>query len=71
MPHYPHSGHKMFAVGIYNREVRSLVKENRSHDFFFDDIFGRTFICTISRLETKARRVNLFTNGFRAKTVLL
>lgn len=36
MERTPHNGDKVFEVGIYNKEVRSLVKENLSHDFFDD-----------------------------------
>lgn len=32
----PCSGHQVFEVAIYNRDVRSLVKENQSHSFFDD-----------------------------------
>lgn len=39
MLHHPHSGHKMFEVGIYNREVRNLVKENKSHALY-DDVWA-------------------------------
>lgn len=32
----PTNGNKVFEVKIYNREVRSLVKENLSHTIFDD-----------------------------------
>jgi len=32
----PTAGTQIFEVSIYNKEVRSLVKENRSH-LFYDD----------------------------------
>jgi len=32
----PKNGHQLFEVAIYNKEVRALVKENRSHCFFDD-----------------------------------
>jgi hypothetical protein len=32
----PTAGNHVYEVSIYNREVRSLVKENQSH-LFFDD----------------------------------
>lgn len=36
MERTPHNGDQVFEVSIYNREVRSLVKENQSHAFFDD-----------------------------------
>ena len=36
MLHLPINGHQIFEVFLFNREVRSLVKENQSHDFFND-----------------------------------
>ena len=36
MERTPHNGDQVFEVSIYNKEVRSLVKENMSHDFFDD-----------------------------------
>lgn len=30
------SGRKIFLVAIYNKEVRAMVKENRSHTYFDD-----------------------------------
>ena len=36
MERTPHNGDQVFEVSIYNKEVRSLVKENQSHDFFDD-----------------------------------
>ena len=36
MERTPHNEDKVFEVSIYNKEVRSLVKENQSHAFFDD-----------------------------------
>jgi len=36
MIHQPNEGQQLFEVSIYNKEVRAMVKENRSH-YFFDD----------------------------------
>jgi len=41
MLHLPNNGQHVFEVAIYNQEVRSLVKENLSHDFF-DDYWADT-----------------------------
>jgi len=32
----PRQGNHVFEVSIYNKEVRSLVKENQSHNYFDD-----------------------------------
>jgi len=32
----PESGHQVFEVSIYNKEVRAMVKENQHHHFFDD-----------------------------------
>jgi hypothetical protein len=32
----PESGHQVFEVRIYNKEVRAMVKENQHHHFFDD-----------------------------------
>lgn len=36
MLHQPNNGQKVFEVRIYNKDVRAMVKENRSHCFFDD-----------------------------------
>ena len=36
MLHLPNAGQQVFEVSVYNREVRSLVKENQSHHYFDD-----------------------------------
>jgi len=33
----PESGHQIFEVQIYNKEVRAMVKENQHHHFFDDE----------------------------------
>ena len=33
---HPKSGKKLFLVAVYNKDVRSMVKENQSHSFFDD-----------------------------------
>ena len=36
MERTPHNSDQVYEVAIYNRKVRSLVKENQSHSFFDD-----------------------------------
>ena len=36
MLHASCNGHQVFEVSVYNKEVRSLVKENQSHSYFDD-----------------------------------
>ena len=36
MERTPHNGDQVFEVSIYNKDVRSLVKDNQSHAFFDD-----------------------------------
>ena len=52
----PCNGHQVFEVALYNKEVRSLVKDNQSHDFF-DDQWADTHVHdVIAKDETDARR---------------
>ncbi len=53
----PNSGNQVFEVAIYNKEVRSLVKENLSHNYF-DDYWADVQIRDIiAKDETEARRL--------------
>ena len=36
MKHPPRDGDSIYEVAIYNKEVRSLVKDNQSHNLFDD-----------------------------------
>ena len=36
MLQHPKNGNKLFLVAVYNKDVRSLVEENQSHNFFDD-----------------------------------
>ena len=57
MLHWPEHGHKSFEVTVYNREVRALVKQNRSHSFF-DDHWADRHVCDVeARNEAEARAV--------------
>ncbi len=37
MYEFPTNGRQAFQVGVYNRDVRALVKENKSHDGIRDE----------------------------------
>ncbi len=57
MLHLPNTGHKMFEVAIYNKKVRALVKENKSHSFFDDYWADLQVRDVVARNETEARRL--------------
>jgi len=53
----PCNGHQVFEVALYNKDVRSLVKDNQSHDFF-DDQWADTHLHDIVAIdEVDARRL--------------
>lgn len=57
MLHKPQNGEHVFEVSIYNKEVRSLVKENQSHGVYDDhwaDCHPHDFVAAD---ETEARRM--------------
>jgi len=55
MLHLPDTGHKVFEVAIYNKEVRALVKLNQSHSFF-DDQWAKVQVRdVVARDEGEAR----------------
>jgi len=57
MLHLPNNGQQVFEVSIFNKAVRSLVKENCSH-IYFDDYWADTQIRdVIAKNETEARRL--------------
>ncbi len=52
----PRDGQNIYEIAIYNREVRSLVKENQHHQFF-DDYWADPQIrdiCAESEAEARA-----------------
>ena len=53
----PMDGERVFEVSIYNKLVRSLVKENQSHDVFDDHWADLRIQKLIARDEYEARRV--------------
>jgi len=57
MLHLPINGHQIFEVFLFNREVRSLVKENQSHDFFDDQWADVQIRDVTARDETHARQL--------------
>lgn len=48
-------GTSVFDVGVYNREVRALVKENRSHNLFADNWADVHVHGVTARTEEEAR----------------
>ena len=57
MLHVPMDGERLFEVSIYNKLVRSLVKENQSHDVFDDHWADPHIQKLIARDESEARRI--------------
>jgi len=55
MLHLPDTGHKVFEVAIYNKEVRALVNKNQSHSYF-DDQWAKVQVRdVVARDEGEAR----------------
>ena len=53
----PNIGKQVFEVSIYNKEVRSLVKDNQSHSFF-DDFWADSQIRDImAKNKSEAKRL--------------
>lgn len=57
MKRTPHNGDQVFEVSIYNKEVRSLVKENQSHAFFDDHWADEQLRDVLAETEDQARKV--------------
>jgi hypothetical protein len=53
----PCNGHQAFEVALYNKDVRSLVKDNQSHDFFDDQWADTHFHDVIAKDENEARQL--------------
>ena len=62
MLHLPNVGQQVFEVSIYNKEVRSLVKENQSNHFFDDQWADLQIRDVVANDEVEARK--LFTERF-------
>ena len=57
MLHRPLDGEYVYEISIYNKDVRSLVKENQSHNVF-DDHWADTQLHDVVAIdETEARRM--------------
>ncbi|NQU61967.1 MAG: hypothetical protein HQ512_12620 [Rhodospirillales bacterium] len=53
----PSAGQQAFEVSVYNKDVRSLVKENQSH-LFFDDHWADIHVHdVVARDESHARQL--------------
>ena len=57
MLHKPNAGELVFEASIYNKEVRSLVKENQSHDIYDDHWADCRKHDVCARNEDEARRM--------------
>ena len=53
----PKNGHNIYEVAIYNREVRSLVKENQSHRYFDDQWADVQLRDIMAKDESEAREL--------------
>ncbi len=53
----PNAGHQVFEVAVYNKDVRALVKENKSHWRFEDTWADVQIRDVVARDETEARRL--------------
>ena len=57
MLHKPCDGEQVYEVSLYNKDVRSLVKENQSHDLFEDHWADSQKHDVVACDETEARRM--------------
>ena len=57
MLHLPNAGQQVFEVSIYNRNVRTLVKENQSHHFFDDQWADVQIRAVVAPAEAEARKL--------------
>ena len=57
MRHPTKDGDKVFEVAIYNKDVRSLVKDNQSHTFFDDNWADAQVHDVVARDEDTAREM--------------
>ena len=57
MLHKPCDGEQVYEVSLYNKDVRSLVKENQSHDLFEDHWADSQKHDVVACDEAEARRM--------------
>jgi hypothetical protein len=57
MLHLPNSGHRVFEVALYNKEVRRLVARRQRHSFFEDLWAEQQRRNVVARDEVEARRL--------------
>ncbi|MEK9754436.1 MAG: hypothetical protein VW338_14680 [Rhodospirillaceae bacterium] len=57
MLHKPSDGENVYEISIYNKEVRSLVKENQSHKLFDDHWADSQLHDVVATDEEEARRM--------------
>ena len=74
MLHRPEAGNRVYEVSLYNKDVRALVKENRSHSFYEDrwaDI-QKYDVCARDEADARAKVGRKYTpeDGFVIQSVL-
>lgn len=57
MERAPHNGDQVFEVSVYNKDVRSLVKDNQSHAFFDDQWADEKVQDVVAETADHARKV--------------
>tara|TARA_A100000164_G_C21281187_1_gene484662 strand:+ start:67 stop:303 length:237 start_codon:yes stop_codon:yes gene_type:complete len=57
MLYKPRQGEQLYEISLYNRVVRSLVKENQSHELFNDHWADSQRHDVVARDETEALRM--------------
>tara|TARA_B100001996_G_C18322058_1_gene462897 strand:- start:243 stop:479 length:237 start_codon:yes stop_codon:yes gene_type:complete len=57
MLYKPCQGEQVYEISLYNREVRSLVKENQSHELYNDHWADSQKHDVVARDETEALRM--------------
>ena len=57
MLYKPCQGEQVYEISLYNRVVRSLVKENQSHEFYSDNWADSQKHDVVARDETEALRM--------------
>ena len=57
MLYTPKEGQQVFQFSLYNRDVRSLVKNNQSHAYYEDYWAGRQIRDVVAQNEAEARKL--------------
>lgn len=57
MLHLPNTGHKIYEVAVYNRNVRELVRDRRQHAAYDDRWAQPQLRSVVARSEAEAREL--------------